>query len=664
MKNLIIIITVLIFAGCNQREQNIRLESPDHQIILTAGLTPDQNKLFYSVNYKGKIIIDTSFLGLLASEFDLSENNELINWKLSSTNEEWSPVWGQKRKITNEYNQISIFLKHKQSKIKFSLDFRCFNDGIAFRYIIQDSPGYDSIHIIDELTTFNIPGSPVLWSIPAFKPLKYELLYRKTGLDLIDTVHTPLTMEIEDSIFISIHEANLNNYASMTMFYRGDQLLETELFPWQDGIKVKSKLPLETPWRMVQIEDTPGDLIESDMILNLNPPTDYKDVSWITPRKYMGIWWGIHINKYSFQQGPKHGATTENTVRYIDFAAQNGFDELLVEGWNKGWEGAWYSSFGINMDFVSPTPDFNLDSVQNYALTKGISLQGYIETCANTNRFLDQIDSAFSLFQTLGYRTVKIGHVGPKFFNGEYHHGQYGVNYYRNVIKKAAEYQLMVNFHEPIKPTGESRTYPNMMTSEGARGQEYNASWSTETNPPAHTCILPFTRLLGGPMDFTPGIFDLRGYDENNRVNTTIAKQLALYAIIYSPIQMAADLPENYKDHPCFQFIKDIPVEWETFKVMNAKIGEFVTIVRKDKHSNDWYLGSITNEHKREFDIELSFLDQDKKYLAIIYKDTAEAGWKSAPTAYEILTKEVSASDRIKIVLASGGGQAIQFKCL
>ena len=492
--------------------------------------------------------------------------------------------------------------------------------------------------------------------------MKYEVLYDTARINDLGAVHTPFTMQTDDDLYISIHEAALVDYSSATLVGKGNNTLFTGLVPWQDGTKVRTTAPFKTPWRTIQIATRPGDLIESNLILNLNEPNVLEDVSWIHPVKYIGIWWGIHIDIWTFWQGEKLGATNENTLKYIDFAAKHGFDEVLVEGWNMGWTNQWLFNFCPDKDYTTPTPYFDMFSLQDYALSKGVSLMAYTETCGNTENFLSQIDTAFALYSDLGYRSVKVGHVNEKLVNGEWHHGQYGVNYYAKVVQKAAEHQLSINFHEPIKPTGLRRTYPNLMTAEGARGQEFNA-WSHDGgNPPAHDCILPFTRLLAGPMDFTPGIFETTiPQKPNNQVNTTLAKQLALYVTVHSPMQMAADLIENYEGHPAFQFIKDVPVTWEETRVIDASIGEYLIIARKDRHSNDWYLGAITNEEAREFQFKPDFLDEGHVYKAQIYSDASDSDYETNSRAYRISQQNASSDQTITLNLARGGGAAIRF---
>ncbi|MEE8391240.1 MAG: glycoside hydrolase family 97 catalytic domain-containing protein, partial [Anaerolineae bacterium] len=430
----------------------------------------------------------------------------------------------------------------------------------------------------------------------------------------------------------------------------------------------------QTPWRTIQIAESAGDLITSYLILNLNEPNRLEDVSWIEPGKYVGIWWAMHIDKYTWGSGPTHGATTKNAKGTIDFAAEYGFPGVLIEGWNVGWDGEWYEH-GERFSFTTPYEDFDIEELSAYAAAKGVKLIGHHETGAAVMNYEQQLNDAFAYYRDLGIDTVKTGYVGwgqgikrrneeGRLVGLEWHHGQYMVRHYRKVVETAARYHIMLDVHEPIKDTGIRRTYPNMMTREGARGQEYNA-WSADGgNPPEHTTILPFTRMLAGPFDFTPGIFDLffEEYRPHNRVNTTLAKQLALYVVIYSPLHMAADLPENYKDHPAFQFIVDVPVDWQDTKVLHGEIGDYVTIARQDRNSEDWYIGSITDEQGRTLEAACTFLEPERKYVAEIYADGADADWKSDPLSINVYKALVDSNTVLTLRLAPGGGQAIRIR--
>lgn len=660
---LILIIVTCIFSCTNNKdEQILAIDSPNNRIKVIFD-NSDEN-LTYSIKFDGNDLITKSRMGFEFKNMKpLERNFTITNYEISTVDDTWEQPWGEQKIIRDNNRSLFIELEENgDSSRKLNIEFKVFNDGVGFRYILPEQPGIDSISITNELTEFSFSANHKAWSIPAYSPWKYELLYKENFISKLDTAHTPLTIKTTDNHYVSIHEAALIDFSSMTLYGDEKNKLKIDLVPWKDGIKVKTNGSFKTPWRTIQIADTPGGLIESNLILNLNEPNALGDVSWVKPMKYIGIWWGIHIDKWTFHQGPKLGATTENALEYIDFASENGFDEVLVEGWNEGFEDSWGSDFGPKQNFTKPNPRFNLIKVQDYAKSKGITLQAYNETCANPPNYLKQIDSAYALYEKLGYRSVKVGQVNSEFVNGEWHWGQYGVNYYQTVVEKGAKHHLAINFHEPIKATGLRRTYPNLVSREGARGQEFNA-WDDEGgNPPEHLTILPFTRLLAGPMDFTPGIFRMDFPQRpDNRVNTTLAKQLAIYVVIYSPIQMAADLIENYEDQPAFQFIKDVPTDWETSKVIDGEIGDYVIIVRKDVHSDDWYLGAITDEEKRDFTIKLDFLDKGK-YEAQIYQDSEKTDLIKAPTEYEILVKEVNSSDTLNLKLANSGGTAIRFK--
>jgi alpha-glucosidase len=559
-------------------------------------------------------------------------------------------------------------------KRSMTIVFRVFDDGIGFRYEIPEQAALTDFEILDELTEFTLTGDHQAWWIGAYWWNRYEYLYQQSPISEIDTVHTPLTIETADGLYLSIHEAALTDFASMTLVNSGKNVLTADLVPWSDGIKVKTSAPMKSPWRTIQITDTPGGLITSYLILNLNEPSKLGDVSWVKPGKYVGIWWEMHIDKSTWGSGPRHGATTANAKRYVDFAAKYGFDGVLVEGWNIGWDGDWIKN-SDKFQFTTPHPDFDIDEVNRYAAGKNVRLIGHHETSGGISNYERQMAEAFAYYERLGIRAVKTGYVnhaqGIKRVDengevhGEWHHGQFMVRHYRKAVEEAAKYHLMLDVHEPIKDTGIRRTYPNMMTREGARGQEFNAWGPKGGNPPEHTTILPFTRLLAGPMDFTPGIFDLLLEDRrpNNRVNTTLAKQLALYVVLYSPLHMAADLPENYEARPGpFQFIVDVPTDWEDTRVLHGRIGDYITVARKDRISEDWYLGSITDEEGRLLEAPLGFLDPNKQYVAEIYCDGPGADWESNPYDIEIKRIPVNNSMTLTLRLAPGGGQAIRFR--
>lgn len=650
--------------GCvsQHSEKSYQLQSPNGENTIQFELTDNAPK--YSVKHGETEVISPSQLGFVFKDNDtLQQNFEIISKDEKSYDKTWEQVWGEKHSIRNHYNELVVHLQEKsEKKRKLNIEFRAFDDGIAFRYVFPEQGIKDSIFIMDELTTFNLKEDGKAWWIPAYDEQRYENLFTASPVSTLDTVHTPLTIESKNGLALSFHEANLTDFASTTLAHTSGTSLKTDLVPWADGVKVRTTKAFKTPWRTLQIAKKPTDLITSYLILNLNEPNKLEDTSWIETFKYIGIWWGMHIGKYTFWESEKQGATTVHAKEHIDAANKLGIDHLLIEGWNKGWTPSWYENAMHQFSFTKEADNFNLKEVTDYAADHGVEIVGYHETGSNLKNYLKQIDSAFALYKKRGVTTVKIGHVGSKLNMKEWHHGQFGVNYFRYVLKKAAEYELEVFYHEPIKDTGERRTYPNMMSREGARGQEYNA-WS-DGNPTNYTTILPFTRLLAGPMDYTAGILDVnieQGYP-GRRVHSTAAKQLALTVTVFSPLQMLADLPENYMNQPAFKFLQDVPTDWEDTKVLNGEIGKYITTVRKDINSDDWFLGSITNEEKRTLSISLNFLDKNATYEAQIYKDAEGTDIDHNPTKIAIQKKKVTASDSLSLELGAGGGTAIRFK--
>jgi alpha-glucosidase len=657
-----LIFVVAFFAACGIDKDKSMINSPDDKNTLVFML--DNGVPKYSIIRDNKSIINMSRMGFKLKNLPPFDSDfVVISQKTSSFDETWEQPWGEKREIRNNYTELVIELEQNDKlKRRLNIVFRLYNDGLGFRYVIPEQNNLKDFAIMDEETEFNLEGNHSAWWIPAYRDNRYEYLFKNTPVNEMDTVHTPLTMKTEDGLYLSFHEAALVDYASMVICSNKKNGLKCDLVPWADGVKVYTKAPMKTPWRTIQIAEKAGDLITSHLILNLNEPNKLGDVSWIKPGKYVGIWWGMHIGLYTWSSGPKHGATTENAVKYIDFAAKYGFNGVLIEGWNQSWDGDWIQNGSI-FNFTKPYPDFDIKKVTEYAALKGVKIIGHHETGADVNNYGKQLDSAYRYYKSLGIDIVKSGYVGSRMNKKEWHHGQFGVNFYHHALVEAAKYKIMLDVHEPIKGTGEQRTYPNMMCREGARGMEYDA-WSPDGgNPPNHTTILPFTRLLAGPMDFTPGVFDIMIKEKpNNRSNTTLAKQLAFYVVIYSPFQMACDLPENYEANlEPFQFIRDVPTDWDDTKVLNGEIGEYVTIVRKAKNSDQWFLGSITNEKSRDLLIDLSFLEKGKKYKAQIYADGVTTHWKSNPLTISISEIDVNSNSRLKIRLAPGGGQAICF---
>jgi alpha-glucosidase len=627
----------------------------------------------YSVRRGGTVVVDESRLGLrFAAQAELGKGFRLASVERVVHDGTWEQPWGERRVVRDHHNELLLRFGDDAGR-RFDLRVRAFDDGIGFRYEVPAQAGFETVHIVDELTEFALPEGSTAWWIPGRRYNRYEYLYRTTGLEEIETAHTPLTLRTPEGIHVSIHEAALTDYAAFVLDQRRDRVFQTNLTPWSDGIRVKTGAPFKTPWRTIQLADEAVGLLNSSLILNLNEPNALGDVSWVEPGKYVGIWWAMHIRKRTWGSGPIHGATTEETKRYMDFAAKYGFDGVLVEGWNIGWDGDWFHN-GDLFRFAEPYPDFDIEAVADYGRSKGVRLIGHHETSGNVTNYANQMDAAFDLYESLGVRQVKTGYVadggGIKrvdesgLAHYEWHDGQFTVGQYLRSVTEAAKRKISINTHEPVKDTGLRRTYPNWMTREGAKGQEFNA-WGVPPNPPEHTAILPYTRMLSGPMDFTPGIFDLTpfGMESQHRVQTTLAKQLALYVTLYSPVQMAADLPENYEARPdALQFIVDVPADWEESVAVAGEVGDFVVFARRERGGPDWYLGAVTDEERRELELPLDFLDEGRDYTAQIYRDGYHAHWRTNPYAYEIESRTVSSDDILKLRLAPGGGAAIRFE--
>ena len=686
MKSLVIGLGVVVFLqACQIKQGNVMnsFNSPDESIEVQVLLTSNGQPA-YLVKKNGQVVIDTSTLGFEFKDREpIGRNMEIVHTEETSIDETWEMPWGEKRIVHNRCNEMKVFLQEEnEPDRKLNLVFRAFDDGIGFRYEFPEQKDPEEVIILDENTEFNLTGDHTVWWQPGDWDI-YEHLYNTTKFSEIDAlskkehvnlaqthipenaVNTPVTMKTEDGLFLSFHEANLTDYAGMTLRIDQENLMMKSGLVGSErtGYKVKRTVPFSTPWRTIQISETAGGLIESDMIVNLNEPNRLGDISWFTPMKYIGIWWEMHLGKSSWAyEGGNHGATTEHARELIDFAAENNIGGVLVEGWNTGWE-RWIGfedREGV-FDFVTPYPDYDLKEVVRYGKEKGVQIIMHHETSAAPRTYEQQLDTAYALMQKLGIHSVKTGYVGKIIPKGEYHHGQWMVNHYRKVLETAAEYQVAVNAHEPIKATGIRRTLPNAISREGLRGQEFNA-WSKDGgNPPEHLSIIAFTRMLAGPIDFTPGIFDIkfREWKPDNQVNTTLAHQLALYVVIYSPVQMAADLIENYKDQPAFQFIRDVGVDWEQSIVLNGEPGDFVTIAREERETGNWFVGGITDENEKEMTLKFDFLEEGKSYLAAIYKDAEDAHWDKNPTAIDIESKNIGKGEELKVRLAPGGGFAI-----
>jgi alpha-glucosidase len=639
--------------------------------VLAVAVDIDEGRASYRITRFGEPVIAASRLGFLLHDTEKFERNlKLESQSSSDFDETWEQPWGENRFIRNHYRELRVRLT-ETLKLKRSFDvvFRVYDDGVGFRYEFPDQPQLKDVIIDDELTEFAIAKPGTAWWIPGGEWNRYEYLYNKTPLSEVGQAHTPVTIRTEDGLHIAIHEAALVDYSSMWLRRIEGQRFRTQLSPASEGWKVRRTAPFHTPWRTLQIADSAGGLYQSNLILNLNEPNKLGDVSWFKPAKYVGVWWEMHLDQSTWSTGAKHGATTANAKRYIDFAAKYGFRGVLVEGWNAGWDGNWFGD-GNDFDFTKATADFDLEAVAAYAKRKGVHLIGHHETGGAVSHYENQLGAALDLYQRLGIDVVKTGYVadagqaerndGDGVVKREWHDGQWMSRHHLRVVVEAAKRHIAINPHEPIKDTGLRRTYPNWVAREGARGMEYNA-WGDPPNPPEHETNLVFTRMLGGPMDFTPGVLSLQGRGEQ-KLQSTIAKQLALYVVIYSPIQMAADLPENYEKHlDAFRFIEDVPTDWEQTLVLNGEIGDYVTIARKDRNSANWYLGSLTDENGRLLSVPLAFLDPKLTYIAQIYRDGDQAHWKTAPFEFAVESREVRSSDTLTIRLAAGGGQAIRF---
>jgi glucan 1,4-alpha-glucosidase len=679
-----LLISVVVFA-----QTKTIVKSPNKNIELNFWLN-DKGAPMYSVSYKNKEVMLPSAMGFelkqtMSNEAlpALKDNLVVTASTQTASNTKWKPVWGDVKEISDNYSQLKVSLSQKGDKaINFNIIFKVFDDGVGFRYEFPQQKNLAHFIVSEEKTEFHLAGDHKAFWIPGdydsneFNPNITKLsevngedpkyaanIFAHQFFDK-DAVQTPLMLKTNDGLYINIHEAALVNYPAMNLHIdKSNFTLSSVLVPDALGNKAYLQAPAKTPWRTIIISDKATDMLASHTILNLNDPSVIKDPSWIKPTKYIGVWWEMHVGKASWDSASgKHGATTANVKRYIDFAAKHGFAGVLVEGWNVGWED-WFGQYKENVfDFVTPYGDFDVKGLHKYAASKKVKLIMHHETSASVTNYERQMDTAYRFMKANGYDAVKTGYVGHIIPRGEHHDGQWMVNHYVRVAQKTASYKIMLDAHEPVRPTGLSRTYPNWLACEAARGMEFNA-WS-EGNRPNHDVILPFTRFMGGPMDYTPGIFqlDLSYWDKNKKetIHTTLAKQLALYVTICSPLQMAADLPEVYeKKMDAFQFIKDVAVDWDDSKYLEAEPGEYITVARKAKGSNNWFVGSITNENSRNTNVNLDFLDAGKKYTAIIYADAADADYQKNPAAYIISKQVVDSKSVLNLKLAPGGGCAI-----
>lgn len=676
--------------------------SPDGNVKLTFALN-EIGKPYYKVSYKNKEVIKESFLGLeLKNTTNFISDFSIKKTEKNTFDQTWEPVWGEESKIRNHYNELLVSLYQKTSDRILNIRFRVYDDGVGFRYEFPQQKNLTYFTIVEEWTEFAMTADHTAWWIAGdYDTQEYD--YTESRLSQIGLlsqgaisgnasqtpfsrtgVQTSLMMKTDDNLYINIHEAALVDYSCMHLNLNETNLVfQSHLTPDAQGNKAHLQAPCHTPWRTIMVSDDARKILASRLILNLNDPCVYEDTSWIKPVKYVGVWWemitgkatwaytdelpSIQLDKVDYSQlkpNGKHAANNQNVRKYIDFAAKHGFDQVLVEGWNTGWEDWFGFQKDYVFDFVTPYPDFDIKALNEYAHSKGVKLMMHHETSSSVRNYERHMEKAYQLMNHYGYNAVKSGYVGNILPRGEYHYGQWTVNHYLHAVKEAAKHKIMVNAHEAVRPTGLCRTYPNLIGNESARGTEFE---SFGGNKPFHTTVLPFTRLQGGPMDYTPGIFETQIWnvnpDNKSYARSTLAKQLGLYLTMYSPLQMAADLPENYEKYAdAFQFIKDVPVDWQKSIYLEAEPGRYITVARKDKNSNDWYIGCTANENGHTSLLKLDFLDRNKKYEATIYADAKNAHYKNNPKAYKISKQKVDANTSLSIIAKEGGGYAISIK--
>ncbi|MGB5418254.1 glycoside hydrolase family 97 protein [Algibacter sp.] len=702
MKSLYSLITVFFlsaFSLVNAQE----LKSPNGEITMSFSI--EKNGVpTYQLSYKNQDVIKPSHLGLELKddETSLMDDFEVIENKSSTFDESWTTVWGEENKIRNHYNELAVSLKQNKTDRIVLIRFRLFDEGLGFRYEFPSQKNLVYFTIKEEKTQFAMTGDHTAFWIPGdYDTQEYD--YTESKLSEISEkfenavtgnasqeqfsktgVQTALMMKTAEGLYINLHEAALLDYSCMSLDLDDKNMVfESHLTPDVNGDKGYMQAPCNSPWRTIMVSDDARDILASRMTLNLNEPCAIEDTSWIKPVKYIGVWWEMITGKSSWsytddlpaiqlgvtdyskvKPNKTHAANNTKVKRYIDFASENGFDGVLVEGWNEGWEDWFGKSKDYVFDFVTPYPDFNVEEIHNYAKSKGVKMIMHHETSGSTRNYERHMDKAYQFMKDNGYDAVKSGYVGNILPRGEHHYSQWIVNHYQYAIEKAAEYEVMVNAHEAVRPTGICRTYPNLIGNESARGTEFQAFGGSKPN---HVTILPFTRLIGGPMDYTPGVFEMDisklNPNNNSHVNSTIANQLALYVTMYSPLQMAADLPENYERFmDAFQFIKDVAIDWDKSVYLEAEPGYYLTIARKQKGSNNWFVGNVNGNNARTSSIKLDFLDKDKKYIATIYADAKNADYRTNPQAYTIKTKKVTSKSKLQLSSVAAGGYAISFK--
>ena len=698
MRKIILLMSILAMHWAVAQQQT----SPDGNVVLSFSLKADGTPT-YKMTYKGKPVINESTLGFtLKKEEPLTNHFKVVSDSKSTFKETWKPVWGEEKEILNHYNELLVQLKQDKTNRLMNIRFRVYNEGVGFRYEFPTQKELTYFVIAEENTQFAMTGDHTAWWIPGdYDTQEYDYnesklseirgLMKQSMTDNVSQfvfsptgVQTALMMKTKDGLYINLHEAALVDYALMNLNLDDKTFIfQSHLTPDAKGDKGYLYTPTKTPWRTVMVSDDARNILASRLILNLNDPCALADTSWIKPVKYIGVWWEMITGKSSWaytddlptikldevdytkvKPNGTHAANNDKVRRYIDFAAKHGFDQVLVEGWNVGWEDWFGHRKDYVFDFITPYPDFDIKALNDYAHAKGVKLMMHHETSGSTRNYERHMKAAYELMNKYGYNSVKTGYVGDILPIGEHHYSQSTINHYLYVIKEAAKHKIMVNAHEAVRPTGLCRTYPNLIGNESARGTEYEAFGG---NKPFHTTILPFTRLQGGPMDYTPGIFEteVKNVNPNNtsQVRSTLAKQLALYVTMYSPLQMAADLPENYERFAdAFQFIKDVPVDWQESVYLEAEPGRYITVARKDKHSDNWYIGNTSNENGHTSELLLNFLDKNKKYEATIYADAKNADWQTNPKAYTITKQKVNAKTKLKLTAAKGGGYAISIK--
>ena len=717
--------SALLFC-CALMAQAEKLNSPDGNLVMNFSLN-EAGAPVYELYFKNKVVIKPSTLGLelkkedankktdfewtarkdhdqLDSKTNLMTGFTVANTQTATFDETWTPVWGEEKEIRNHYNELTVTLNQAANDRQMVLRFRLFNDGLGFRYEFPQQKNLNYFVIKEEHSQFAMAGDHTAFWIPGdYDTQEYDYTtsrlseirglmkkaYTENSSQKLATptaVQTALMMKTDDGLYINLHEAALVEYSCMNLNLDDKNMVfESWLTPDAQGDKGYMQTPCHSPWRTVIVSDDARDILASRITLNLNDPCKYEDTSWIKPVKYVGVWWDMITGKGSWaytdelasvklgetdysktRPNGKHSANTENVKRYIDFAAAHGFDAVLVEGWNQGWEDWFGKSKDYVFDFVTPYPDFDVKEIHRYAASKGVKMMMHHETSSSVRNYERHMDKAYQFMVDNGYNSVKSGYVGDIIPRGEHHYGQWMVNHYLYAVKKAAEYKIMVNAHEAVRPTGLCRTYPNLIGNESARGTEYESFGGSNVN---HTTILPFTRLIGGPMDYTPGIFETDCSKmcptNHSRVRSTLVRQLALYVTMYSPLQMAADIPENYERFmDAFQFIKDVALDWDESKYLEAEPGEYITIARRAKGTDDWFVGCTAGYNGHESKLSLDFLTPGKKYEATIYADAKDAHWETNPKAYTITKKKVTSKSKLNLKAAVGGGYAISIKAI